>query len=1350
MERRARRKSAKQHHDELKYQLLKEKLRSIILQEQSGKQPLISAKDSEEVSLNSFIHQLDDSIDDDALKNKSEEDMCEIEENSDFAEKEEASSESQDSEEIAEDDFIDKLLHFQKKIENEREEEQRRMKDKFRAIDEVKRKKATKRKFTELLGISSDDENDVFGEDPLNILSDSTDNEDANDESNQGKEPEIASMLDEIFLKALTAPQPAFQSGFEVNPAPYHPPLGTKTSLFEMSKANSTVTSKPTRVISSLSEELSTTIPRNVQSDNRIQANRKDNRLHSSNYFPWESGFTKEKQQSKPEQRTQQAQQEAPEQQQKEHLSLFDENDADVIVDSDASFFSNLSNKKQNDITSSSLQAQPYNYFANATQHSLPVSLNSSTSLNSFSHSDFTFPIVHNESILFHNDDSVLHSFINQSQSLTSASNLQLPSKNIKENAINLIEESKQQSEKHTAFGANEVLSSKPDVQILSIDDKCFKEKLNMKNQSDSINSPIPVPLTESKGNHDADASLKSQFPMQEIESKSSIETKTITIEKKIASEEKEAVVSVQSDADGLHSVSETINSLIKDELKTDEKEEKQHTKELDDDLTIDLASTSHSPAENVSFKSNTCDISDISVEKQDSTQSKSPIITNEIMKKDVCITASSEPVILSTKAESIKVQDATETIPETSSNAQTEDISNSPISCSSSPHLLDSPLVLLDEHSPPSSHSPSEQQNEPIVITSNPQSPLSPSPPSSAPMSPATKRFLSEDVSASINDYLETESKRISKVEQTLQEKIGHASRDAAMLPENAIAECQHLLSLFGIPFVTSAGEAEACCVQLEREGVVDGIVSEDSDCFPFGAHLVIRGLLTGGEEDGIYAYSSRDIEDLLGLNQHDIIDLSQLMGCDYSEGIKGIGKMKALEVITGIKRYQEASRNSGEDPSKDLPPPLTIFTEWIKSNPNELHPLDDFMPQSIHTLRKSLSHSISPFFPSFDVEAAFLRPLALTDAVQDEIKRMKEKKERKMRLRGLSADRSNEETNNLFGDGNDEDAPESGMLSFSRILSNGMEDVEKIGLYAEVSMGIGSSRVISELMPIIKRREDAKKNKMYNQTTLDLFLAPPVFFEADEKPKKGRRSSKSSKQQDKSSKETNSPAKKKKKRKTSERSKKIVLDDSDDSEKDEEVVNVDVEKEISNEYAKDNETGIDNSPKEGKRPSRNSRPRRATRGRIKGRKRMIEESDFFESSSEIDEALDKDYVEEANNEKKLDDSDAFEENGNEEDDEESDESIEWSPKLQRRKKKPSKRKRKSSHSPVQDEKPVDKSKEEEGDQLKEVKANDTAEIDWDAEFEEAKSLEKEKVPLKEREKQRLQILFTKLREVT
>ncbi|XP_062136830.1 flap endonuclease GEN [Drosophila sulfurigaster albostrigata] len=126
-----------------------------------------------------------------------------------------------------------------------------------------------------------------------------------------------------------------------------------------------------------------------------------------------------------------------------------------------------------------------------------------------------------------------------------------------------------------------------------------------------------------------------------------------------------------------------------------------------------------------------------------------------------------------------------------------------------------------------------------------------------------------------------------------------------------HVLKQCENLLLSMGVQCVQGPGEAEAYCAFLNKHGLVDGVISQDSDCFAYGAIRVYRNFsvstqgtqaAAGGAVD---IYDMRDICAHMDFGQHKVIVMALLCGCDYCpDGIGGIGKDGVLKLF---KKYKE-----------------------------------------------------------------------------------------------------------------------------------------------------------------------------------------------------------------------------------------------------------------------------------------------------------------------------------------------------------------------------------------------------------------------------------------------------------
>lgn len=133
--------------------------------------------------------------------------------------------------------------------------------------------------------------------------------------------------------------------------------------------------------------------------------------------------------------------------------------------------------------------------------------------------------------------------------------------------------------------------------------------------------------------------------------------------------------------------------------------------------------------------------------------------------------------------------------------------------------------------------------------------------------------------------------------VEDELFEQQMKDKRDSDEVTMDMIKEVQELLSRFGIPYITAPMEAEAQCAELLQLNLVDGIITDDSDVFLFGGTKIYKNMFH--EKNYVEFYDAESILKLLGLDRKNMIELAQLLGSDYTNGLKGMGPVSSIEVI-------------------------------------------------------------------------------------------------------------------------------------------------------------------------------------------------------------------------------------------------------------------------------------------------------------------------------------------------------------------------------------------------------------------------------------------------------------------
>lgn len=161
--------------------------------------------------------------------------------------------------------------------------------------------------------------------------------------------------------------------------------------------------------------------------------------------------------------------------------------------------------------------------------------------------------------------------------------------------------------------------------------------------------------------------------------------------------------------------------------------------------------------------------------------------------------------------------------------------------------------------------------------------------------------RFVSE-----FNNKTQIENVRDFEQElKQLRDQQKKDRRDADEVSQIMVSECQQLLRLFGLPYITAPMEAEAQCAELVTLGLVDGIVTDDSDTFLFGGTRIYKNMFN--QSKFVECFLSNDLEKEYALDRVKLIQFAHLLGSDYTEGIAGVGPVTALEIITEFNNLEE-----------------------------------------------------------------------------------------------------------------------------------------------------------------------------------------------------------------------------------------------------------------------------------------------------------------------------------------------------------------------------------------------------------------------------------------------------------
>ena len=142
------------------------------------------------------------------------------------------------------------------------------------------------------------------------------------------------------------------------------------------------------------------------------------------------------------------------------------------------------------------------------------------------------------------------------------------------------------------------------------------------------------------------------------------------------------------------------------------------------------------------------------------------------------------------------------------------------------------------------------------------------------------------EEFIDSDNDSKDETFKEIKKINN----QIKNIEKNILIVKKVHSDQVMEFLDSLGIPFLKAVSESEETCAYLQKNGLVDYVLTVDTDSLTFGANKVIFG-------EKVYTLE-KTLEGL-ELSYSSFIDLCILCGCDYTSTIPKIGPVNALKLI-------------------------------------------------------------------------------------------------------------------------------------------------------------------------------------------------------------------------------------------------------------------------------------------------------------------------------------------------------------------------------------------------------------------------------------------------------------------
>lgn len=132
------------------------------------------------------------------------------------------------------------------------------------------------------------------------------------------------------------------------------------------------------------------------------------------------------------------------------------------------------------------------------------------------------------------------------------------------------------------------------------------------------------------------------------------------------------------------------------------------------------------------------------------------------------------------------------------------------------------------------------------------------------------------------MKDLQEKIQKNMVCLDEDIYKSLQYYQNQSMYLTKEDICSVKQLLSLYGITWIVSNGEADFVCGYLARKGFVDAVISDDTDMFVLGCPVVVR--FVSLIQSTCVIYNLKKILYTLGLSFEEFHYLCSISKSDYN----------------------------------------------------------------------------------------------------------------------------------------------------------------------------------------------------------------------------------------------------------------------------------------------------------------------------------------------------------------------------------------------------------------------------------------------------------------------------------